>query len=216
MKTNYFLIGLVICSAFFSSCAKSRPSKVEGKLNVEIETPKVLLKEELSTSDLVYPRYNSYQEDMVNELFNEACKGNRELEDLKDNIQTKIFAFRDSAEELIEYKNVVEKVWTSANSHINNISNDTVLSKSLALLSSNNEKEFLKKIEPYQREIDKINLNREHLENGLEALKVKIAMKMIKGFQDNEIPELESLVAINSDLIQLLKKTEIEIRNASE
>jgi len=155
------------------SCTKTKTSKVEGKPNIEIETPKVLLQNESRPSDILssglsYSKFNSYQ-DVVNELFEEACKSNGELNKLQQSIYSEI--------------------------------------------TNSRENTFAKKLKPYQNEVKKITYGIERLENSLEELKIKVALKMMKGFQNNEVPELEVLAKMNSVLKDLNDKTEILIDN---
>lgn len=202
------LLGLGI---LIISCNRNKKNVAPEKKSVAIETPKVLLVNDKISSEIIKSR-SGYVENLVEALFKEACSKDKNLNNLQKQISKEISEVNSLIFEFNDYKELTSRVLSSVKNQSQKIKNDSLLAKKIINLSLISKDKFQEKIKGHLSYEKEILSKKRKLENKLIELKILIALKMLKGFQDNEIPPKELLVQKSELLEQLLIQTQAAIK----
>lgn len=171
-------------------------SKQTSQNNTEIvvgdKTPTILFetKDDYSLDNLSSIR--GYQDDLIEELYQEALIKDENLKNLHDRIEA-LKKYKES--ELRDYQNYVsinESYWTALVHHLEGLE-DTVLKQNLELRFQKLKSEYEESISGHQAKMAEIIHNENELNDQLATMKILISSLMIKNYQQNEKPDIEPL-----------------------
>ena len=148
--------------------------------------------------DLSYLSTSSYKRsgnNIIDKLFEEALEKSESLNQFNERFKNLSKSKYDSLSEFLNYEQVNNNYWASANSYINQIE-DSILKVSTLQTFSKLETEYNKTIVIYESKRMEINQKSISLNDQLIILKLTITEPMMAIYQRNEKPDIKSLKAI--------------------
>jgi len=190
----FFLITIISCDK-----GKNDDSPTEN------EIPKALKKNESYETDLIGGSFSRRSRgNMIEKLYEEAKEKDAKLKDLDDRIYT---LFENQGDSLYAYENYSEinkDYWSSANSFAMTIG-DSILRKEVIGFFNSMESDYKQKMKNHDQNRNTISTKSLELEDRLIAMKLIATLKMMKKYQENEIPrigQLENLITNYNKLIE--------------
>jgi hypothetical protein len=203
MKT-IFVLAIFTSVLFLSSCYQ-KPKKLDDD-NFKTITPQAL--DNRGESDIVSSYSKRSGNDLVQELFEEACTNDEKLGQLVKKIIGIEEIRRDSLLVYQRYLQNNSQYFGQAANYIAQI-NDTALKVQVQDLIRTLEAKQNARIGQHKLIADNIDNKASVLNDQLLVLKLVVTMPMIENYQRNKLPDIKSLRYVNAQydsLIGLVKK----------
>lgn len=192
---------------FLMSCADNEPrrdvqeiignesSANDSKLELEIE----------KTYRTSYDRRKEF--DIVENLFEEELKSNGELASLIQRIDAVDKMLADSSQAFTKYNDLNKKFYRFANRHLDAIQ-DTVLKKKVKSILRNEEKNFSRKMNGPNRELQEMNNRSKNLKDNRVLLKFFTTLPLIQNYQTEKMPDINQLKSMKKMIDELIDESE--------
>lgn len=206
MKINTIII-VFFCTIITISCnQRVEPTEPE---NIETATPKVLLEEEKTARNIISSVKSRayYEKDIINQLYEEALEKDAALKALNDKIVTMSSVKNDSLRAFNNYVVQNKKYWEDAKSHIEQIQ-DEALKASTTKVFEDLEKAFYNKITAHENAKSTIQQKTKILQDKFLVMKLMITHAMINNYQNNELPDINSIKGLIKEYDKLIKEAE--------
>ena len=184
----------------FFGCSDNSESE-----SFENSTPETLINDEKEYR-IDFASKKRWEKDIISMLYKEALDKNPKLRDLDNRInqieQIKI----DSTESTLNYLEKNEDYWGIADHYIRGIS-DSLLREATIEAFKVLENSYLNKTDKFISKLSEIDKNEVVLRDQAILLKLIITESMIKNYQINEFPNIETLEKINNQIQELSNET---------
>jgi hypothetical protein len=196
MKLTAAILAIIVIG--FYSCDNSR--KKEKR---EQEIPKAL--QEQSSNYSLSKR--SYDDDLVESLYNELANNTPELKDLENEIKDLKYRNPDSLETFEKFDNKNNSYYNSAKSHYEAVK-DSVLKEKVKFLVAGSQTNYTNKISRLtslvaQLKNKEISLNDLHI-----LLKIVKTLPLIEKYQTDNLPSGKPIESVIKDLEKIILKTD--------
>lgn len=169
------------------------------------EIPKVLKEEK---SEMRLSSYSdSYQENIVEELFEELKNKNSDYKAIASLLNDIPAMKTDSLAKFENYKQKSNSYYNDANINARSIK-DSLLRETIIYALNKSQKQFDKKITPTIRLIDQVNLNQAKTSDLYKVLKIATTIPLIEKYQSTL--DNKSILALLKKQDELIKKLMIE------
>lgn len=196
---------IILILVLVMSCNdENRDEDLNNTLN---ETPEILDETPDPYSKSISRRYSS---DIISKLYFEALEKSEVLNELNDKINNIGNTKNDSIESYVNYDKINNDYWKSANKYIEQIE-DTELRASTLDIFKILESEYKTKVLMHEEKLAEINQRTISLNDQLILLKLSITKSMIKSYQINELPDINTLENIIKEYDALIKETKEQI-----
>ena len=196
------LVAVFILATLFS-CNYTRP-----KNSQQPETPKAL--QDKSGESFLSKR--SYNDDLVESLYNELSDKTPELKALENSIDKLREDKADSLESFNKYKEKTNSYYNSANNHITSIK-DSILRDKIKQLIDNSLLKYNSKIILHNNLLSTINTKEITLSDLHNALKLIKTLTLIEKYQSDNLPPLKSLQNVNKEYDKTIIKADSLVQN---
>ncbi len=208
MKKIRILVPLL--SLLFLLLACKNDSVREEALQQEVNaTPEVLLEERSTGTDILTMKSlkrGYYDADLVKNLYQEALTKNQKLKDLNQQITDLSGKPMNGTEALVSYQQTNEDYWNTANIYILGIQ-DSLQRSAMEGFFKNFRKSYEEEMLPYRKMQKDIQERALALEDQLSVLQLVTSAEMMKNYQNNELPSLESMEKIVTAYDALIQET---------
>jgi hypothetical protein len=176
MKTISILFGLIL----LSSC--NRPERVASP--VKSETPKALQE---SSFEEIESFSDTRNRDLVDDLYREQLGKRPDLKEIEELIEKRKEEKIEAANDFESYNGKIEEYYTSANMHLQGISDSLLKTKMLIIMNESNKKYQNKStsLKEFAAQIKNQSLS---ITDYHEALKVIVTIPIIEKYQNDNRP----------------------------
>ncbi len=196
---------VVICLAIVHfSCNNQKPVEREKQ---QAETPKALQADNGSGSEVSFLSKKRYEDDLVEQLYDELLKKNKQLADLENNISQLKENSKDSAVAFNAFDNKNNSYYTAANGHLDAIK-DSAIKQRISLLISNSLSKYKNTITVHQSLLDVINKKDLRLDDLHVVLKLTQTLAMIEKYQSVSLPSTKPLEAVSKKYDKIIAATD--------
>tara|TARA_B100000809_G_C14846249_1_gene426624 strand:- start:32 stop:673 length:642 start_codon:yes stop_codon:yes gene_type:complete len=206
---NFKTLTIIFLTTVTFSCNNTTktPKVVESSIEQLTETPEVF-QETSSNEDYRISSFSKrYDSDIITKLYQEAIEKDSKLKKLNENLNKIANIKNDSTLEYSDFKKTNENYWNAVNGYINRM-HDSILQESTREIFKKLEQSYLKGMTPYENKIALINQKTINLNDQLILMKLIITLNMMKNYQTNEKPNIESLTNLINEYNKLIKLTE--------
>ncbi len=201
---NVFKIILLIPTTLFFACSQKPEQPTISPPTIVVTTPEVLVK---NNSDFNISSYSSKGRiDIISKLYNEALSKNKILEHLDKTLNVIQYDQNDQLEAYNNYLKTNLNYWSTTDNYINRIS-DTLLNQKTKQSYLNKKARYEKKMEAYYLTMSSISQKETALADELVMLKLTVTESMMKNYQHNERPKIETLNNLVDDYEKLIKES---------
>lgn len=208
---NRNLLAVISIVFLIISCSNYKTERT----TTENATPEVLV--DKTDFNISYSSLSErYHENIIEQLYNEALKNNKELEKLNSQIN---LVTSDSLEsktnDYLKYRNTNINYWNTLDRYTENI-HDSIVKHSITELFKNMKKDYENKVSDHEAKMKSIENLKLKLEDQKTVMKLLITKPMILNYQNNELPKIQQLESIIKDYQLLLEKTKEVIQKRTK
>lgn len=206
MKINLLSV-FFICSVLIIGCGETAKEETAEPENA---TPKTLAEstsEGVLNLDMKFSRAY-YEDDIIEQLFEEALGKNEQLKKLHDKIIAMPNIQSDSLAAFYQYQSNNEAYWEATNQYLERIQ-DKVLREETRKAFKTLEMTHKGRISSHIAAKEKLEKRAAELKDRLILMKLLITQPMIQNYQNNELPNvknMEDLIKDYDKLIEEMKK----------
>lgn len=204
MKLKSLTIVILIVSLI--SCKKSSPPEKDNTLS---NTPEALN----NSQEINWGKFSkSYRGDIISKLYAEALEKNLTLKNLNDQIEIISEMKRDSVYGYQNFSSTNSNYWSSAENYLLQIKDSTLRSSANSLFQKL-ESKYYKSMENHSVQLREINKNTVLINDHLIVLKLLTSAQMMKAYQENEVPDKNSLLTLKQEQENVLIKIKKHLNN---
>jgi hypothetical protein len=206
---NFKLKALILLTVLTFSCNDAtKNNKVAESSIVQLtETPQILQEPKSNIDYSVSSFSKRNNSDIVSKLFQEAIEKDSKLKKLNEDLNNIENLKSDSITEYSEFKKTNRSYWKSVDNYINRMQ-DSTIKKSTHEVFKNLRINYQKEMSPYEQKLASINKKAIILNDQLILMKLIVTSTMMKNYQINEKPEIETLNSLIKEYDNLIKATE--------
>ncbi len=197
LKNSIYILIIVIANSCTNSPEQQTISHEESST-----TPKVLA-DNSDYKNFIPKRRDS---DIISNLYKEALSKNTELNQLNKEIKKIANTKRDSLSAYQKYAQINQDYWNRTQVYANRIS-DSTLRKSTLEIFEMLESKYKNSISEHNRTLKNINNRTAVLQDQLIVMQLLITEPMMKNYQLNEKPDIESMKTIITEYDRLIKES---------
>ncbi len=202
MKTHLFSI-LIFCIAFLSSCEHDFD---ENSNPLEEETPEVLVDNSTyETPDLVSLKRGN--KSLIDNLFREALAKNKHLDSLMKRIRTLNDEKNDALKDYSRFKSKNETFYEEVSRALQSIQ-DSVFRASIEKYFNQSQQQHLDDLATHDSTATYIDTQVNQIQTFAILIRLFTTEKMMRNYQQNELPNLEDLKTYDETLKDLLEEAE--------
>lgn len=198
---------LILFSAIVLISCNSQQHDETAAANNETATPEILLEDNKPSQPLSYLKSGRYKADIIDELFEEALEKDATLRALNEQIEMMPSVKEDSLHAYNKYKSLNTDYWNRAKDYISQIQDET-LKISTAKAFDDMEKAFYTKIANHEKVNSTIQQQSKALQDRLLVVKLLVTQSMILNFQNNELPDIQTMESLIKAYNVLIKEAE--------
>lgn len=204
MKNYLFTIVLILSLSISCNQIPNNQDSTDSPEVLQNQTPEVLNdKTDYGLSSV--SRKKKY--DIISKLYKEAIEKNAKLNQLNEEING-IYKFKkDSLEVYKKYDNTNDSYWMSAQNYIRSIK-DSILRESTKETFDLLEMNYRSRMIAYEQKLETINEKAISLNDQLVLMKLFVTAPMIRNYQVNEIPNIQTLENIIKEYDKLIKESD--------
>jgi len=195
---NAALIFIIILGCLGTTNADT-PTSAQGK------TPKVLQNKN-SRVDYSFKSSEKTRYSLIDQLYQEALDKDKKLSELHNKISEQNKINQENSNDLFNYIGTNQNFWDEANDYFNQLS-DSTSHKSTHQLFKDFETRFQKNMSSHNQKARQIQERKIALNDQLILLKLSITQAMMKNYEVNEKPSIESLETIIQNYDQLIEES---------
>ena len=200
MKLKSFLILLTFLCLF--ACGQSAENADTNTPIENIEVAPDILENNDRSSKLDSYKWRGYT-DIVEQLYKEAMKKNNKLKELNEQIQNFPKKQQDSLDTYTDYTQINTHYYTTVMQRIGQIK-DSLVRKDLQKLILGHQNAFEKNMRNHKQLIAEINHKSSQLNEELLIMKILVSEKMMRNYQNDEIPDIRAIKNLNKEYDALL------------
>jgi hypothetical protein len=201
MKTKLFGIILILIS--LHSCKDKTKNQI-NTLETQNETPQFL--DENTDYKLSSISKRGYS-DVISRLYKEALDKSLKLNELNEKISEISEVKNDSLEEYYKFSQTNANYWATADKYANQIQ-DSILKASTIEVFKTLDSTYKAKMNGYEQKLIEIEKKTLSLNDQLILMKLFITEPMMRNYQVNEKPNIETLESVIDSYDKLIKETE--------
>ena len=199
---------LILFSCILLISCNSQQRNDASATNNQTATPEILLEENKPSQKLSYLKSGRYKADIIEQLYQEALEKDATLRALNEKIEMMPSVKEDSLYAYNKYKSLNTDYWNQAKDYIRQIQDET-LKTSTAKAFDDLEKAFYAKIASHEKANLTIQQQSKALQDRLLVVKLLVTQSMILNFQNNELPDIQTIE-------NLIKAYDVLIQEAEE
>ncbi len=185
---------LVLVSILLLGCSDDK--KKESDIDNLNETPEVLND---TKSEVSFSRSKRYNQNIIEELYEEALTKKEKLETLNNLIEEITSdSLSDKTSNYLNYININNRYWNTAKSYANKL-NDSIKKIEILAVIDKLEKSYHERIANHEIKMDSIADLKTNLSDQLILMKLFVTEPMIYNYQSNELPDIDELKSIIKD-----------------
>ncbi|PIB36996.1 hypothetical protein BFP72_17100 [Reichenbachiella sp. 5M10] len=169
------------------------------------DTPAVL--QESSTKRSLTDLSYTYREDIIDRLFDEAVNEDPKLESLVGALGSMDKVSWDSLDAYRSYTQTNEQYWSSFKEYVSQF-NDSTWERPMHLLLDSLQEIQRQRMAQHTSAEEHIQENQKRLADQVVLLKVWVTQSMMQRYQQNELPDLATLKAIQERYDSLIREVE--------
>ena len=206
---NYKFKAVILLTLLFFSCSDGtkKPKVAEGGIEQLTETPQVF-QDPKSTIDYELSSFSKRTDyDIISKLFQEAIEKDSKLKKLNESLNNIGNLKRDSVAQYLAFNKTNDNYWSSVDNYINRMQ-DSTIKKSTREVFKNLRTNYQKEMSPYEQKIASITEKGIILNDQLILMKLIVTSTMMKNYQVNEKPEIETLNNLLKEYDKHIKASE--------
>jgi hypothetical protein len=150
-------------------------------------------------------RYDGGYKDLVEELYAQAVKQDKNLESIEDGIQKFYKKKSEALEKYNSFSSYNNRYYTDAKSNAATIADAATKQKANDMISKS-EATYKAKLSDWQNTITALNTSEKEMNDLHTLLQIKITIPMIEKYQSTDFPDNARLKEANDDLLKVIEK----------
>ena len=201
------LLTAIFC-LFALSCAKQ-----ENKEEVVLQnpTPEVLNDSKKDINPRSISRKYSYGPNIIDELYKEAKSKDPELRNLSKEIAEMSQLRVDSLAAFNKYSRTNKQYWRNVKLYVDQL-NDSTLKNRVRATFLEMERNYDQKIAKHNTRLDSLGKKQQVLNDREILMKLIVTLSMMQNYQENELPDIQSINYLLSAYDTRIRKTEPYIK----
>lgn len=199
IKISIYVLLIIIIT---NSCTRPAEQQTVAHEEVSATTPEILV----DNSDYKNFLPKRRDSDIISNLYKEALSKNTELNQLNEEIKNIASTKRENLSAYQKYAQINQDYWNKTQLYANRIS-DSTLRKSTLEIFETLESKYISSISEHNRTLKNINKRTAVLQDQLIVMQLLITEPMMKNYQLNEKPDIESMKTIITEYDRLIKES---------
>ncbi|GAA4848893.1 hypothetical protein [Algivirga pacifica] len=151
-----------------------------------------------SLSDALWMKRRGYGKNIIDDLFNERLENDAQLQQLMQAINDTNTNNHELLSDWKQFQENNERFWNNVHFYLKQI-NDSTQRKHMAAVFEEAQATYNRSVASHEASTDMIQLRKDLLHDQKVMMKLLISLSMMRGYQEEELPDLQNLTrAINN------------------